>query len=90
MNHDLVFVNNITLLSMMWNRMIALTSEVEQEATKIVLKVNAEKTKIMKVGKWTTDDMVHIDGKEIKPVEEFFYLGSVITLEDGCNKDIHK
>src|SRR6218665_1534388 len=51
---------------------------------------NPEKTKIMKVGKWdkAEDEKTMIDGREVESMDTFCYLGSVITGDSSCDREI--
>ena len=85
---DLDFADDIALLDSTWNGMKELTSNVQTEAAKVGLTINAEKTKIMKIGKWQDTDSIMIEGKEIEMVESFCYLGSLIRSDSSCDKEI--
>lgn len=43
----------------------------------------------MKVRKTTTEGKVYMAGKGTEHIEEFCYLGRVMTFEGGCDKNIH-
>src|SRR6218665_2489131 len=53
------------------------------------MKINIKKTKVLKISKGK-DTMVRINigGKEIEQVKEFWYLGSVITTDAKCHREI--
>ena len=40
------------------------------------------------VGKWHEVDRVTIDGRPVEEVEDFCYLGSTLTVDSGCDKEI--
>ena len=63
------------------------TTKMNEEATRVGLKINKGKTKVMRInGK--TQEKVAIDGQDIDEVEEFNYLGAIICKEGGGMKDL--
>ncbi|XP_065085707.1 uncharacterized protein LOC135707755 [Ochlerotatus camptorhynchus] len=65
------------------------------EARRIGLAINASKTKCMK-GRGSREDnvslppRVQIDGNEIEMVDEFVYLGSLVTAENDTSREIQR
>jgi exonuclease III len=51
------------------------------------MKVNAKKTKAMSVGS-EEDIVLHIDGVRVEQVSSFKYLGSLLTEDWRCEKDV--
>ena len=60
-----------------WKSTKELTDRTQKEAAEFGLNINPEKTKIVKVGRWdeAVDEKMMIDGKEVKSVDAFGYLG---------------
>ena len=59
--------------------------KVKQESEKVGLKLNIQKTKIMASGpiaSW------QIDGETMETVTDFIFLGSKITIDDDCRREI--
>ena len=57
------------------------------------MKINIRKTKVMKISKREgsrTTVKIHIGGEEIEQVKEFCYLGSMITTDAKCHRDIKR
>ena len=53
------------------------------------MKISARKTKVMCISiKGRTKVSIDIDGQQIVQVQEFQYLGSLITDNGYCDKDI--
>jgi len=50
--------------------------------------VNAGKTKLMVVGDMSDKRCIMAEGQIVETVEEFCYLGSVISDNSSCDKDI--
>ena len=59
----------------------------EQESEKVGLKFNIQKTKIMASGPITS---WQIDGKQWKRVSDFIFLGSKITADCDCRREIKR
>ena len=63
------------------------TTKMNEEATRVGLKINKGKTKVMRTnGK--SQEKVAIDGQDIDEIEEFNYLGAIICKEGGGMKDL--
>lgn len=63
------------------------TEELQVNASKLGMNVNIPKTKVLKVnGK--ANSLIPLGGDDIETVEEFCYLGSVISTDGGADKDI--
>ena len=61
--------------------------KVKEEADKAGLKLNSQKTKIMVSGPITS---WQIDGKTMKTVKDFIFLGSKITADGDCSHEIKR
>ena len=62
---------------------------VQIEAAKVGLSINPDKTtKVMKIGKWQGTDRIVIEEVPIEEVEDFCYLGSVMSSNSRCDKEI--
>src|SRR5688572_2798671 len=83
---DLDFADEIALLDNTWRGMKDITSKTQAAAAKVGLAINPEKRKIMKVGKWTEDDT--IEDREVEFVDALCYLGSLMTADTRCNREI--
>ena len=61
--------------------------KVKEETEKVGLKLNIQKTKIMKSGpiiSW------QIDGETVETVADFIFLGSKITADGDCSHEIKR
>ena len=61
--------------------------KVKEESEKVGLKLNIQKTKIMASGPITS---WQIDGKKMKTVADFIFLGSQITVDGDCGHKIKR
>ena len=65
----------------------SLLMKVKEESEKVGLKLNIQKTKIMASSPITS---WQIDGKTIKTVRDFIFLGSKITGDSDCTHEIKR
>ena len=65
----------------------SLLMKVKEESEKVGLKLNIQKTKIMASGPITS---WQIDGKTVKTVTDFIFLGSKICTDSDCSHEIKR
>ena len=65
----------------------SLLMKVKVESEKVGLKLNIQKTKIMASGSITSWD---IDGETVETVSDFIFLGSKITKDGDCSREIKR
>ena len=65
----------------------SLLMKVKEESEKGVLKLNIQKTKIMASGPITS---WQIDGETVETVTDLIFLGSRITGEGDCSREIKR
>ena len=63
----------------------SLLMKMKEESEKVGLKLNIQKTKIMAPGPITS---WQIDGERVETVADFIYLGSKITADGDCSREI--
>ena len=104
LSHKLgIKVNGEVVSSIRYADDTALLAESEQELQDVVtklsvlggeygLKVNKLKTKVMVISKQTPVPRVNIviEGMQLKQVEEFTYLGSLITSDSRCEREVRR
>ena len=61
--------------------------KVKEEREKVGLKLNIQKTKIMVSGPITS---WQIDGETMETVTDFIFLGSKITVDGDCSREIKR
>ena len=59
--------------------------KVKEDSEKVGLKLNIQKTKIMASGPITS---WQIDGETVETVTDFIFLGSKITADGDCSREI--
>lgn len=84
---DLDFADDLALLSHTHQQMQDKTSTLETNASKIGLKINKDKTKVMRINAKKNDSISLISG-DIEEVRSFTYLGSVVDETGGAQQDI--
>ena len=63
------------------------TRALEVQRAKVGLKINATKTKLMRIDT-KLDDCVSVAGERVEEVDEFTYLGSIVSNKGGTDEDI--
>lgn len=62
-------------------------NDLAAESSKVGLKINISKTKDMRINV-NTNEPLTLHGTEIEKVQEYQYLGSIVTEEGGTEKDV--
>ena len=65
----------------------SLLMKVKKESEKVGLKLNIQKTKITASGPITSQE---IDGETVETVSDFIFLGSKITADSDCSREIKR
>ena len=65
----------------------SLLMKVKEESEKVGLNLNIQKTKIMASGPITSWE---IDGDTVKTMSDFVFLGSKITADGDCSREIKR
>ena len=65
----------------------SLLMKVKEESEKVGLKLNIQETKIMASGPITSEE---IDGETVETVSDFIFLGSKITADGDCSREIKR
>jgi len=84
---DLDFADDLALLLHRVEDMRDKTRALEVQGAKEGLKINATKTKLMCIGT-KRDDGVAVTGGRIEEVDEFTYLGSIVSKKGGSDEEI--
>nr|CAI5855303.1 unnamed protein product [Callosobruchus analis] len=85
---DLEYADDICVLSTNIKDMSNMISMLEEEVNKIGLKINTEKTKEMRIGIVQSPEKIYINSKEIQQLEEFCYLGSILSKYGKSESDM--
>ena len=84
---DLDFVADICMLSHRYPDMQHQATSLEEIAKQTGLLINPQKTKTMRINTTQTDKLT-IRDTEVENVEQFTYLGSIISTTGGTDEDI--
>ena len=71
----------------LWQKAKILLMKMKEESEKAGLKFNIQKTKIMVSSPITS---CQIDGEKMETVSDFIFLGSKITAEGDCSREIKR
>jgi len=82
------FADDIALLEDSWQGMAEITTRVEREAAAVGLRINAGKTKLMVVSNMSDKRGTMAEGQIVETVDELCNLGSMISDNGSCDKDM--
>ena len=85
--NNLRYADDTTLIAESEEELKSLLMKVKEESEKAGLKLNIQKTKIMASSPITS---WQIDGKIMKTVRDFIFLGSKITADGDCSHEIKR
>lgn len=75
------FADDIVIFSNTYEELHTMIEELEREGRKVGLEMNINKTKVMRVN-MSEKEILRVGDREIEEVEEFVYLGSLISKND--------
>ena len=81
------YADDTTLMVENEEELNSLLMKVKEESEKVGLKLNIQKTKIMRSGPITS---WQIDGETVETVADFIFLGSKITTDGDCSREIKR
>ena len=85
--NNLKYADDTTLMTESEEKLKSLLMKVKEESEKVDLKLNIQKTKIMASGpitSWETDE------ETVETVSDFIFLGSKITADGDCSREIKR
>ena len=85
--NNLRYANNTTLMAESEEELNSLLMKVKEESEKVDLKLSIQKRKIMASGPTTSWE---IDEETLGTVANFLFLGSKITADGDCSREIKK
>ena len=83
--NNLRYAGDTTLMAKIEEELKNLLIKVKEESEKVGLKLNIHKTKIMTSSPITS---WQIDGETVEIVSDFIFLGSKITADGDCSREI--
>ena len=84
---NLRYADDTTLMAESEEELKSLLMKLKEESEKVGLKLNIQKTKIMASGPITSWE---IDGETVETVRDFIFLGSKITADGDCSREIKR
>jgi hypothetical protein len=85
---DLDYADDICLLSQSYKDMKQKLEDLNKEAVKVGLKMNASKTKAMKINS-KIKTKLQVNGNIIAETEKFQYLDSLVKINGGAEEDVN-
>ena len=85
--NNLSYADNITLMAESKEELKNLLMKVKEESEKAGLILNVQKTKIMAFGPITS---WQIEGETMETVADFIFLGSKVTVDSDCSREIKR
>ena len=85
--NNLRYADDTTLMAENEEELQSLLMKVKEESEKVGLKLSIQKTKIMASGPITS---WQIDGETVETVSDFIILGSKITADGDCSREIRR
>uniref|UniRef100_A0A914UYW4 Reverse transcriptase domain-containing protein n=1 Tax=Plectus sambesii TaxID=2011161 RepID=A0A914UYW4_9BILA len=85
---NLCFADDIVLFAKTADKLQQMASELNDEASRVSLKINSSKTKTMS----TTPllNPIHLDDSEIEAVDNYSYLGQLVTIVRDHTREIRR
>ena len=83
--NNLRYADDTTLMAESEEELKSLLMKVKEESEKVGLKLNIQKTKIMASSPITSWE---IDGETVETMSDFIFLGSKITADGDCSREI--
>ena len=85
--NNLIYADDTTIMAESEEELKSLLMKVKEESEKVSLKLNIQETKIMVSGPITS---WQIDGETVETVTDFIFLGSRITADGDCSREIKR
>lgn len=88
--NNLIFADDVDLIEEDINNIQENVETLQKEGKAAGLRINISKTKTMTFGRRESTKVVEVDGESLENVEEFVYLGSLLTWDNDCGKEIKR
>jgi len=85
---DLCYADDVALIDDSVDGLQAMMDSVACWDKKVGLSINVAKMKWMEVGNSSNGNGQLMNGEQVEPIEEFCYLGSILTNNGSCCKDV--
>ena len=81
------YTDDTTLMVESEEELKSLLMRMKEESNRAGLNLNIKKTKIMASGSITS---WQVEGEQVEAMTDFLFLGSKITVDDGCSHEIRR
>ena len=90
--NNLRYADDTALLAGNEKELTELTSKINEVGKQFGMKINIKKTKAMVVSKKSNSPKINIaiDGQQIEQVRSYMYLGSLISEDGRCEKEVKR
>ena len=85
--NNLRYTDDTTFMAESKEELKSLLMKVKEESEKVALKLNIQQSKIMASGPITS---WQIDGETMETVKDFIFLGSKVTGDGDCSREIKR
>ena len=85
---DLDFANDIALISTTQHQTQKKTDKLAETSQRIGLSISKTRTQVVRLNCKSTGPIKFQNGDTIKEMKDFTYLGAVVSIEGGCDKDM--
>jgi endonuclease/exonuclease/phosphatase family metal-dependent hydrolase len=83
------FADDIVLISRNPRELQSMISELNDESSKLGMKMNMKKTKAM-FNRFTDRTQIHVNGTTIETVDSYIYLGQLVTMQNDKSEEIKR
>ena len=88
--NNLRFADDVVLFANTYEELRIMMVEMVSESKKVGLQINLDKTRVMSNNFACDDIKILVEGQEIKKVEEYVYLGQLITGDGQKEKEVKR
>ena len=88
--NNLRFMDDIDPIAESLQDLQQITDKVHQNSKIFSLRINDQKMKVMTIGKSCDQIKVKLEEQELEQVNEFVYLGSLITEDGKCTAEVKR
>ena len=83
-----MFADDLVLIAEDQSRLQEMVSNLDQQCKNYGMRISRDKTEVMVTSREPIQCDIELDGKTLKQVEQFKYLGSIFVREGGCKEDV--
>ena len=88
--NNMRYADDTTLLANSLAELRTLLQRVKTESEAMGLRLNVAKTKFMVIGDVGEEQPLIVDGQEVEKIQQFNFLGALISSKGGCSEEIRR